>query len=102
MNLSLHRRNQAPQCRLLADTGKNNSLSIAYQKRLQEAVEKFATKLAAAVHSMCWLSWSANKSPDRVDEDRVKQYNDEIHLLLTEISGLKSTVIGLAGGRINR
>ena len=64
-------------------------------KELRDAVQQFATKLAAGAHSMAWLCWLAKEAPCRLSQERIDQYDAEMHGLLAEISGLNARITSL-------
>ncbi len=60
--------------------------------KFEAAVQQFATKVAAAGHSICWLTWIAKENPSRLTQETIDNYDKEIHKLLPEISGLRATL----------
>jgi hypothetical protein len=66
-----------------------------HTKELRDSLQNFATKLASGVHAMSWLTWLAKEKPSRLNEERINQYNNDIHGLLADITGLKAKIISL-------
>ena len=64
----------------------------AISEDLSEASQNLTIKMAASLHSMCWLTWLARYGPNRVDQDRIDLYDEEQHKILPEIFGYLSTV----------
>ena len=62
---------------------------------LRTTLQQLAVKLAAAVHSMCWLTWLAKASPGRVTQERIDAYDREMHELLPQITGLEAVVAAI-------
>ena len=49
----------------------------AISEDLSEASQNLTIKMAASLHSMCWLTWLARYGPNRVDQDRIDLYDEE-------------------------
>jgi hypothetical protein len=62
---------------------------------LRTTLQQLAVKLAAAVHSMCWLTWLARAAPSRVTQERIDAYDKELHELLPQITGLQAVVAAI-------
>jgi hypothetical protein len=62
---------------------------------LSDAVQQLTIKMAASLHSMCWLTWLARQGANRVDQPRLDLYDKEQHQVLPEILGYLSTVAAL-------
>jgi len=62
---------------------------------LREAIQQLTVRMAAALHSMCWLTWIAEERVSRITVERIKSYDDELHKLLPEIMGFLSMVAAL-------
>src|SRR5262245_774717 len=54
-------------------------------KELVLKVTQFASDLAAAAHSMCWLTWSSNHSA--LNSKKIDAYDAEMHAILPKVSG---------------
>jgi hypothetical protein len=50
-------------------------------------IQELATGLAAAIHSMCWLTWRAAYDRDSIGEKQIGEYDYEMHGLLPKIEG---------------
>jgi len=70
-------------------------LSDAFANDLRAAVKELATELAKASHSMCWLRWLARHGPSRLTQERIDQYDTEMHVLLPRITGLHAVIAGM-------
>jgi hypothetical protein len=64
---------------------------------LRATLHQLTIKVAAAVHSMCWLTWLAREGPDRLSQARIDAYDAEMHVLLPEITGLQAAVAAIDG-----
>jgi hypothetical protein len=62
---------------------------------LRRAIQEYATLMASAVHSMCWLTWAATCGHEFIDSDRLMGYNQEQHGILPKISGSLSVIAAL-------
>jgi len=62
---------------------------------LRTTLQQLAVKLAAAVHSMCWLTWLATAAPSRITQERIDIYDKELHELLPQITGLQAVVAAI-------
>jgi hypothetical protein len=69
---------------------------------LSDAIQQLTIKMAASLHSMCWLTWLAKRGPNRVDKARLELYDSEQHQVLPEILGHLSTVAALDADMHNR
>jgi hypothetical protein len=72
-------------------------ISDAFAKDLRTTVKELTTELAKAVHSMCWLCWLAKYGPSRLTQERVRQYDEEMHIALPRIMGLHAVIAGMDG-----
>lgn len=70
----------------------------AQRKDLMVAVERFNTKIAAAIHAMCWLTWIAMEVSFRLNQAKIEQYEKEINPLLSEITALRITIMAIDEG----
>jgi len=70
-------------------------LSDAFANDLRSSVKELTTELAKAAHSMCWLCWLARHGPARLTQERVDQYDQEMHVLLPRITGLHAVIAGM-------
>ena len=70
-------------------------LKDAFANDLRSAVKELTTELAKAAHSMCWLCWLAKRGPSRLTQDRIDQYDEEMHKLLPHIAGLHAVIAGM-------
>lgn len=61
--------------------GRQTEIILETRNVLHEGI----AKVAAATHSMCWLTWLASESPSRISEKRVELYDAEMHELLPQI-----------------
>jgi hypothetical protein len=82
------------QARLQRDAWRRET-SDAFAAELRSTVKELTTKLAEAAHSMVWLCWSAKFGPDRLTQERIDQYDQEMHALLPEILGQHAVVAGM-------
>jgi hypothetical protein len=80
------------QERLEADKRKW-ALKDARLKQLEDTITQLTTKIAAAVHSMCWIAWIAMESPTRLTQEQSDLYDKEMHAILPDITAL-SAVLG--------
>jgi hypothetical protein len=62
---------------------------------LSDAIQQLTMKMAASLHSMCWLTWLAKRGPARVNRKRLDLYDKEQHKVLPEILGHLSIVAAL-------
>lgn len=69
----------------------------AIASSLRQAIENYATTLASAAHSMCWLTWGATQGQAYLGATRVASYNDEIHAVLPRIAGSLASIAALDG-----
>lgn len=67
----------------------------ALAQDLRKAIQDLTTRMAAALHSMCWLTWSADVRPERITRAQIDQYDAELHKLLPEIIGGLTAVAAL-------
>lgn len=70
-------------------------VSDAFTTELRSSVKELTTKLAEATHSMCWLCWLASFGAERLTQERVTQYDEEMHVLLPQITGLHAVIAGM-------
>lgn len=70
-------------------------VSDTFTTELRSSVRELTTKLAEATHSMCWLCWLASFGADRLTQNRVMQYDEEMHVLLPQIMGLHAVIAGM-------
>ena len=70
-------------------------VSDAFTTELRSSVKELTTKLADATHSMCWLCWLASFGAERLTQERVAQYDNEMHVLLPQITGLHAVIAGM-------
>jgi hypothetical protein len=62
---------------------------------LRAGVQQLILALASAVHSMCWLTWLAEKGPAKMTAERIAAYDDELHKVLPQILGYHALVSSL-------
>ncbi len=65
---------------------------VSLSKEKRELLQLSIEKLASATHSMCWITWLSTVEPERINENRVNQYDEEMHRLLPQIIGLQARV----------
>lgn len=70
-------------------------VSNAFTTELRTSIKELTTKLAAASHSMCWLCWLAKFGASQLTQERINQYDDEMHALLPQIMSSHAVVAGL-------
>lgn len=70
-------------------------VSDAFTTELRASVKELTTRLAEAAHSMCWLCWLAKFGAEQLTQERIAQYDEEMHKLLPQITGLHATIAGL-------
>jgi hypothetical protein len=70
-------------------------VSDSFTTELRSYVGQLTTKLAEAAHSMCWLCWLAKFGVDRLTLERIAAYDQEMHVLLPQITGLHGIIAGL-------
>jgi hypothetical protein len=63
----------------------------------REAVRHFAAAASSIIHSMCWLTWDC-KARQRVDSERVRAYDEEVHSFSPQIIGQLALVAMLDPG----
>lgn len=69
---------------------KSNLLSNVEAARLtREALGKLAQKMAAAIHSMAWIAWTARYAASDLTGDTLAAYDKELHAQLPEIVGAR-------------
>jgi len=73
----------------------SRGVSDAFRSEVRVTVKDLTTKIAAAIHSMCWLCWLAKYGPERLTVERVNQYDDEMHTLLPQITGLHAATASM-------
>lgn len=56
-------------------------------RNIRIAVAEVAKRIAAGVHSMCWLCWAAKNNPNSFDESNLINYDQEMHQVLTNLVG---------------
>ena len=64
-------------------------------RNLRQAVAEMTKRIAAGIHSMCWLCWVAKYSPEECDEVRLESYDREMHLILSDLVGTRVVVAAL-------
>src|SRR6185295_17682634 len=64
-------------------------------RNLRLSIAEVAKKLAAGIHSICWLCWTAKYSPEELQPEHLQSYNKEIHLLLSELVGARVVLAAL-------
>lgn len=69
---------------------------------LRVSLQQLTVKLAGAMHSMCWLTWLAKQAPQRLTENRITEYDNEMHELLPQITGLHAMVAALDRASFDR
>src|SRR5215510_5963381 len=52
----------------------------------REALERFLEPMMSAGHSICWLTWLAERAPDELTAGRLAAYEAEMHKLLPRVS----------------
>jgi hypothetical protein len=67
-------------------TARRAEITLETRKVIHDGI----AKLASATHSMCWLTWFAQESPNRISEERVSAYDQEMHVLLPDIISFQS------------
>lgn len=70
-------------------------VSDAFTTELRTSVKELVTKLAAAAHSMCWLCWLAKFGANQLTQERINQYDEEMHSLLPQIMSSHAVIAGL-------
>jgi hypothetical protein len=61
---------------------------------LRESVRKLTVTMASMLHSMCWITWSADRRGRLTDKD-VWLYDEEVHKLSPDILGYLTSVAAL-------
>jgi len=64
-------------------------------KNIRLAVADVAKKIAAGIHSIAWLCWAAKHTPNEVTEKNLRAYDEEIHLILSELVGSRVILAAL-------
>jgi chromosome condensin MukBEF ATPase and DNA-binding subunit MukB len=54
--------------------------------------QQLSSKISAALHSMCWLCWFARLAPSQMSPERISQYDQEMHVFLSELAGLETAL----------
>jgi hypothetical protein len=72
----------------------------AAQLRLQ--IAEVARKLLSAQHSMEWIAWYAHYAPQRVTQEMVSNYEQEIHKAFPELLGALAVTAALSLDAYNR
>jgi hypothetical protein len=52
----------------------------------RDALERFLLPTTSAVHSVCWLTWLADKAPEEITVERLALYEAELHKYLPQIA----------------
>ncbi|TGE21609.1 hypothetical protein E5K00_15125 [Hymenobacter aquaticus] len=71
------------------------ALSDGFRSELRATVQQLTHKLSEAIHSMCWLTWQAEYGPEKLTQERIDQYDEEMHRLLPQIIGLHAVLAGM-------
>jgi hypothetical protein len=61
---------------------------------LRKSVQELTVSMASMMHSMCWLTWAAMRQGE-FTEEKVEQYDDEVHKLSPDIVGHMTSVAAL-------
>lgn len=69
----------------------------AHAHELRATIQQLTKHMSAALHSMFWLTWVAERKEERLTAERIDAYDEEMHRLLPEISGLLSATAALDG-----
>ncbi|MBD2168181.1 hypothetical protein H6G64_35860 [Calothrix sp. FACHB-156] len=64
-------------------------------QELRIVIQQVTIKMAAAMHSMTWLTWIAKEDVSQITIEKIKLYNEEQNKLLPEILGFSSSVAAL-------
>lgn len=80
--------------RLERDKWKRN-INDTFRSELRTCIRELTTKIAAAIHSMCWLCWLAKFGADRLTQEQIDQYDNEIHTLLPQITGYHAVMASM-------
>lgn len=62
---------------------------------LREAIQQLTINASSALHSMCWLTWVARERKESLTQDKIDQYDREIHELMPKINGFLVSVAAL-------
>ena len=73
----------------------NREISEAFKSDLRSTVRDLITKIAEAIHAMCWLCWLAKYGPEQLEKAKTEQYDAEMHTLLPQITGLYAVIAGM-------
>ena len=69
-----------------AELGRNTRMALA----------DLVKKLAAAAHSMTWITWDAQHNPSAITAARFESYDKEMHLLLSDIIASRAVLASLS------
>ncbi len=65
-------------------------------RNTRTALADLVKKLAAAAHSMAWITWDAQHHPDAITAARFESYDKEMHLLLSDITASRAVLASLS------
>jgi xanthosine utilization system XapX-like protein len=74
-----------------AATARADSLA----RETSASAQQLTINAATALHSMCWLTWLAEKRPGQFSQQHIDNYNEEMHKTLPKISAHLATVAAL-------
>lgn len=66
------------------------------RRNIRLAVAEVAKRVAAAAHSIAWTTWPARYSPNDFAAKNLNKYDEEIHLLLSDIVGARVVLAALS------
>lgn len=52
----------------------------------RDSLQALLLPILSAAHSICWITWFASEFPDELDQKKLDQYEDEMHVLLPKVS----------------
>jgi hypothetical protein len=64
-------------------------------KAIREQIAQVSYQMLAAQHSMEWLTWRANHSPNSLDEKMIRDYEQEIHQSFPALLGALTMIAAL-------
>src|SRR5579859_5787860 len=74
-----------------------HSREDARLKALRDAAGEFAASASQVVHSMAWLTWRAERAPDRLGDEWFVRYDDELHKILPQLMAAVTKIAMLDG-----
>jgi hypothetical protein len=91
LNRSLERF-KAEQTRAIESLKTELTRQATDRSAIRTNAQQLSSKISAALHSMCWLCWFARLAPSQMSPERISQYDQEMHVFLSELAGLETAL----------